>query len=110
MRPGEGSREPTPIGEVLAAVLEQAARGMNLRAGSLFSAWRDIAGERWAAVRPVVLRDGVLVVEVRSGPEAALLRYEVPALVRRIGERLGSDLVHAVHVRVARDGWEEGKG
>ena len=47
-------------------------------------------GAPWVGIsRPVVLRDGELVVEATSGPAAGLLRYAVGDLHRRLDSRLG---------------------
>jgi hypothetical protein len=63
--------------------------------------WDEIAGEPWVgASRPVVLRDGELVVEAVSGPAAGLLRYAVGELHRRLDTRLGPGTVDRVTVRL----------
>ncbi len=63
--------------------------------------WDEIAGAPWVGVsRPVVLRDGELVVEAMSGPAAGLLRYAVGDLHRRLDSRLGPGIVDRIAVRL----------
>jgi hypothetical protein len=62
--------------------------------------WDEVAGAPWVGIsRPVVLRDGELVVEATSGPAAGLLRYAVGDLHRRLDSRLGPGIVDRIAVR-----------
>lgn len=100
---GEGGarREPTPISDLLGAVLEEVAAGVDLRLARLVRAWPEVAGDRWSEVAtPVGIREGTLLVEVATGADATVLRYDGPRLISRITERFGEDLVTAVRFRV----------
>ena len=62
--------------------------------------WDEVAGAPWVGIsRPVVLRDGELVVEADVGPAAGLLRYAVGDLHRRLDSRLGPGMVDRIAVR-----------
>jgi hypothetical protein len=63
--------------------------------------WDEVAGPPWVGIsRPVVLRDGELVVEAVSGPAVGLLRYAVGDLHRRLDSRLGPGMVDRIAVRL----------
>lgn len=94
------AKGPTPLGEVLRAVLE--------RIGVVdLDVW-DRVEEQWAALAgppwdqqsvPRSLRSGVLVVEANDAGSVSLLRYGVDGLTRRLQEELGPEVVTEVRVR-----------
>ncbi|MDF1596677.1 MAG: DUF721 domain-containing protein [Acidimicrobiia bacterium] len=67
---------------------------------SLMQDWDEIAGSPWAgASNPLVIKDGVLIVEAASSTAVRFLRYSVGDLMRRLDERFGEGVVNAVTVR-----------
>jgi hypothetical protein len=97
-------REPTPITELLGLVVEQAGVTFGTGLARLKEGWEAIAGEAWADTRPMMIRDGLLVVEVPNGARASLLRFESDTLRERIHERFGPGFVTGIRLRVARPG------
>lgn len=96
-------REPTPITEVLGAIIESAGGGsFGTGLARLKEDWAAISGETWAGTVPVTIRDGLLIVEVPNGSRASLLRFEADALQARIEAGLGPGLVTGIRLRVAR--------
>lgn len=70
---------------------------------TLLEEWEEVAGEPWAGrSEPVQLSEGELVVQVRDGSTASLLRYASGDLLRRLGERFGEGRVTSVKVQVGR--------
>ena len=69
----------------------------------LAAEWDELCGEPWAArCRPVSLNEGHLVVEVKDGQTASLLRYQTADLVAILRGRLGAGVVGSVSFTVAR--------
>ena len=102
-------RPPREITDILGDIVARVGGGAGRDAATLVEEWQDVAPERWRVdSRPVGIRDRVLLVEVRSGAAASTLRHDSAALMSRISERFGPDLVSAVKLRVSR-GFEEGK-
>ncbi|OFV83227.1 MAG: hypothetical protein A2W26_13190 [Acidobacteria bacterium RBG_16_64_8] len=64
-----------------------------------------MGGEVAANTRPVQLRDGRLVVSTSSSAWAQTLQLMGDAIVNRLNERLGSEVVNNIIFRHA--GWEE---
>jgi predicted nucleic acid-binding Zn ribbon protein len=101
-RPGEADREPEEITAVLGSIISRVGTGASVDAGTLIAEWNDIAPERWRArAHPVGLRGRVLLVAVRSGADATVLRHDAAELLRRISDRFGDGLVDDVRIRVS---------
>ncbi|GMQ85487.1 MAG: hypothetical protein BMS9Abin07_1053 [Acidimicrobiia bacterium] len=101
-RPEEPDREPEEITDVLGSIIARVGSGASLDAGTLVAEWRDIAPERWRdRAHPVGVRGRVLLVEVRSGTDATVLRHDAAELLRRISLRFGDELIDDVKLRVA---------
>ncbi len=65
----------------------------------LVAEWEVLAGELFATHgRPILLKEGELVVEAESA-SIPLLKYAVSDLQRRLDERLGPAVVEAIRVR-----------
>lgn len=63
--------------------------------------WEEVAGEPWASrSRPVGLHRGELVVEVRDGSTASLLKYQCGELLERLEKGLGARFVDTVRIRL----------
>lgn len=95
--------DPRRIDELLDELLQALGVARPVDVAELVESWADVAGEPWGGrSRPVLLKDGELVVEVEDGTAATLLKYRQADLVERLGERLGRGLVSTVRVRMAR--------
>ncbi|MCZ6457306.1 MAG: DUF721 domain-containing protein [Actinobacteria bacterium] len=100
-RPGEPDREPEEITELLGSIISRVGTGASVDAGTLVEEWTDIAPERWRErAHPVGVRGSVLLVEVRTGTDATVLRHDVAELLKRITYRFGDGLVDDVRIRV----------
>ncbi|MCH8899258.1 MAG: DUF721 domain-containing protein [Acidobacteria bacterium] len=100
-QPGEPDRELEEITELLGTIISRVGTGASADAGTLVGEWDDIVPERWRdRARPVGVRGKVLLVEVRSGTDATVLRHDTADLLRRISGRFGGGLVDDVRVRV----------
>jgi predicted nucleic acid-binding Zn ribbon protein len=101
-REKEPSREPEAITDLLGDIIASAGEGAGADAATLIGEWETVVSERWRrGTRPVGIRRGVLLVEVRSAADATLLRYDTADLLRRVGERFGPGLVSGVKLRVS---------
>jgi len=66
--------------------------------------WDDLAGELWRGrSKPVVLRGGVLFVEVEPPTVVRLLEYATGELLQRIDARFGEAVVGSVRVVARRE-------
>jgi hypothetical protein len=88
-----------PLGEGIAAFLArfglpdpQVVSTLEDRWASLGSPWADHA-------RPLVLKDGELVVEAKDPATVAMLRYAVGDLHRALDRELGTGVVRSVTIR-----------
>lgn len=98
-------KDPQPLDELLDGLLGKLGIARPMDVTRLVKDWAEVAGEPWATrCRPVLLRDGELLVEVDDGAAATLLKYHESDLVIRLGERLGKGLVTTVRVRLRRTG------
>lgn len=104
------SKEPEPVGATVRRLLE--ARGWQVRAAvaAVTARWAEIVGPEIAAhTVPGEFRDGELVVAADSTAWATQLRLLAPALVRRLAEELGPDIVRCVRVQgPAAPTWRRG--
>lgn len=97
----DDGQQPTGISELLGAIIEKVAVGVDVRHGQLVNDWHLFAPQDWVTfATPVGVRDGVLLVEVPDGSAASLLKYQTGELQNAIGGRFGDDLVRSVKVRV----------
>jgi predicted nucleic acid-binding Zn ribbon protein len=100
---GDGERrQPEEISRVIGSIIEHSQVDVDIRQGDLVAEWGDIAPGDWARGTPIGVRDGTLLVTVRDGATASLLRYQHQALLDAIAASHGSDLVRGVRVRVER--------
>jgi len=98
-------KELEPVSNLLDAVLARVGVGRAPDLARLVNDWPELAGHPWDdGTRPTRLSDGDLVVEVPNGAVASLLRYQIPGLIERLQEALGSGVVTSVSLRVARPG------
>ncbi len=96
-------KEPRPLDEALDKVLGDLGVARPLDTVELMAHWDELVGEPWAGrSRPVVLEQGVLVIEVTDPIAASLLRYRREALISHLADHLGAGLVTSVQLRRAR--------
>ena len=98
----DDTRGPEEISEILGQVIETAAAGLDVRQADLIDRWAEIVPQDWTTGTPVGVRDETLLVEVRDGAAASILRYQVDPLMRAISDEFGSGLVCSVRVAIAR--------
>ena len=94
--------QPEEISDVIGEVLEKVSSGADTRHGALVEEWAAFAPGDWAAAEPIGVKDGVLLVHVRDGAAASLLKYQVAPLIAAIDRHLGAGLVTGVRVSVER--------
>src|SRR5215470_3827679 len=85
-------------------VVVRGLRGVGAKAtAGVFGRWEDVVGAHVAAhVRPVVLDDGRLVVDVDEPGWATQLRYLEAELLERLAAVAGPGAVRTIEVRVRR--------
>jgi len=84
-----GRRDLTAVGDLIDAVLGKVAGASVAPIVSLRRAWPEVAGEWADRCRPVGLKSGVLTVEVASGLDASMLRYDTDRLLAAVTQHLG---------------------
>ncbi len=90
-----------PIGKDLDALLERMGMPASLDLAELVEEWGRVAGEPFAGVaEPVGLKDGELVVQVKDGAAASLLKYRVGPLLDRLRSHFGEESIDRVRIRV----------
>jgi predicted nucleic acid-binding Zn ribbon protein len=102
---GEGKKtQPEEIDDVLGSIIAKAGASADLGVSRLVASWDDVVSERWRGCsRPIGVKERTLLVEVPTGADASILRYDTADLLRRISARFGPDLVRAVRFRVEGD-------
>lgn len=96
-------RDPKPLGEVLRTLMERYRLSDPDTWTRLVAEWDDLTGHPWSGrSRPAALKGGELVVEADTAAAVGILRYGVSALVERLGEELGPDVVRSVRVVAPR--------
>ena len=96
-------REIQQVSSILDAVLAKYGVARAPDMARVIEDWRELAGESWGErTTPMRLTDGDLLVEVPDGTSAAVLRYQIPALIEGLTDALGAGVVTSVSLRVAR--------
>lgn len=91
--------DPKPLSDGIEAFLARFGLPAPDVSARLFAEWPSL-GSPWAeGARPVVLRDGELIVEATVPAMVSILRYAVGDLHRALDERLGQGVVTSVTVR-----------
>jgi len=99
----ESTSDPQPLGASLdrlaAGLGAGSARGLH----ALYERWEDIVGAAAAAhATPVGVRRGRLLVEVDHPAWITGLTHVEAALLRRVADVAGPDIVHGIELRVRR--------
>lgn len=96
-------REIQQVSNILDAVLAKYGVARAPDMARVKENWASLAGESWGErTEPLRLTDGDLLVEVPDGTTAAVLRYQIPALIEGLTDALGAGIVSSVTLRVAR--------
>ena len=62
--------------------------------------WRELAGPLWGEhTRPLVLRNGELVVEATTPQAVSMLKYAVGDLQRALDQRFGEGVVESIRLQ-----------
>jgi hypothetical protein len=90
--------------EPIEGLLQDLLSRMGLAEPDLFSAmadeWDQLAGEPWSGrSRPLLLRNGELLVEVEALALVGVFRYAVGDLQRRLDGRFGMGTIESVRVQ-----------
>jgi predicted nucleic acid-binding Zn ribbon protein len=97
------ARDPIPIADALAAVRAELGLPATDAFRALVEGWSDVVGSDVAAhARLDSLHDGTVSVVADSPLWASQLRYLETTIRERANRLVGSDVVHAVRVRVGR--------
>ena len=96
---GPDSRDPQPLGAVLARLMK--VRGWQKQAAEarVFGSWPDVVGAEIAAhCRPVKLEDGELTIEAESTAWATQLRLLTAKLLARMADDVGRSVVSRLNI------------
>lgn len=103
-RPSNGSR-PVRLTDTLDRVLAGLGAPPATTLDVVIGAWADLVGPAAAeALRPTVIRDGVLVVQAREPVWAGQARWLEASVVEGLAPLLGPGVVTGLVARTARDG------
>ncbi|MFO7548190.1 MAG: DciA family protein [Acidimicrobiia bacterium] len=92
-------RDPMPLGEGISAFLARFGLPTPEVVDTIEERWASL-GSPWADhARPLVLKDGELVVEARDPATVTMLRYAVGDLHRVLDRELGTGVVRSVTIR-----------
>ncbi|QGF23312.1 DUF721 domain-containing protein [Raineyella fluvialis] len=93
-------RDPQPIGNVLRRMVEERGWRTDLDVHALMARWPDLIGPSNAAhCRPEAYEDGVLTVRTSSTAWAVQMRGIAPAVITRLNQQLGSEVVRRILVK-----------
>jgi len=96
-----GRRDLEPIGRDLEVLLARLGMPTVIDLTELVADWETVAGEPFAGMaEPVGFKDGELVLEVKDGSAASLLKYRVGPLLDRLKGHFGEGTVTRIRIRV----------
>lgn len=96
------SHELEPIGRDLEDLLARLGMPAAVDLTGLVADWEEVAGEPFAGMaEPVGFKDHELVLEVKDGSAASLLKYRLGSLLDRLEEHLGEGTVDRIKIRVS---------
>ena len=97
---GPDSRDPQPLGVVLAKLVKARGWQRPTAEARLFGMWEQVVGPDLAShSRPVMLEEGVLTIEAESTAWATQLRLLTGKLLVRIAGEVGRDVVKKLNIR-----------
>ena len=96
---GPDPRDPQPFGDLISRLVKARGWQQETAQARIFGTWDQLVGAELAAhCRPVKLEDKQLTIEAESTAWATQLRGLSVALLGRIGNELGRDVVRRIHV------------
>ncbi|MGV8966261.1 MAG: DUF721 domain-containing protein [Cellulomonas sp.] len=97
--PGKDGRDPRLVADTLAALLRDRGWTHDVSVGGVIGRWRAVVGDQIADhCTPETFEDGVLLVRTDSTSWATNLKMLAPALLRRLADDVGEDVVREVRV------------
>jgi len=97
--PGKDGRDPRLVADTLAALVRDRGWTADVSVGGVIGRWREVVGDQVADhCTPETFDDGILLVRTDSTSWATNLRLLVPALLRRLTDDVGEDVVREVRV------------
>lgn len=94
---GPDPRDPAPVAKVLNALVASRGWREQTAAATVFAAWDRIAGPDLAThCRPVLLRDGELVLAAESTAWATQVRMLARTIVAKIADSVGDGVVKVI--------------
>jgi hypothetical protein len=98
-RPRSG--DAVSIADIVDGLMREQVFSRGMPVAQLASRWPEIVGERMAAeTAPAAFDDGVLTVEVSSGPWGAQAMFLLEEIRRKADEALGGEQVRQVRIVV----------
>ena len=100
VRKRERMKRPTPLSDLMSAVLRGKPAEQRLEEGKVWLVWDAAVGPQIAVrARPVSFRDGVLTVAVTSAPWMQQLTFLKTGMIEKINHQLGHDLVRDIQLK-----------
>ncbi|MEX0650786.1 MAG: DUF721 domain-containing protein [Actinomycetota bacterium] len=95
------SDEAASLGDIVDGLMREQVFSRGMPVAQLASRWPEIVGERLAAeTAPAALDDGILTVEVSTGPWGAQAKFLHEEIKRKADEALGGGRVEKVRIIV----------
>jgi hypothetical protein len=95
------SDDTVSLADIVDGLMREQVFSRGMPVAQLASRWPEIVGERLAGeTAPAALDDGILTVEVSSGPWGAQAKFLHEEIRRKADEALGGDRVRRVRVVV----------
>lgn len=95
------SDEAASLGDIVDGLMREQVFSRGMPVAQLASRWPEIVGERLAAeTAPAALDDGILTVEVSTGPWGAQAKFLHEEIKRKADEALGGGRIARVRIIV----------
>ncbi|RQW77230.1 MAG: DUF721 domain-containing protein, partial [Geobacter sp.] len=93
-------KSPAPVSDLMTTLFRGKPAEKRLEEGKIWLVWDAAVGSQVAAkARPVSFRDGTLTVAVVSAPWMQQLTFLKKAILEKLNERLGRELVRDVYLK-----------
>lgn len=93
--------KPAPLGAVLQQALKASRIDVDLEAYELWQQWNDVVGPAIAEnTRPEAIKGKLFLVNVSSAPWMQQLQFLKPALIEKLNETLGKEVVGDIRFRI----------
>ncbi len=95
------SGEAASLGEIVDGLMREKVFSRGMPVAELASRWPEIVGERLAGeTAPAAFDNGILTIEVSSGPWGAQAKFLLAEIRRKADEALEGERVERVRIRV----------